>query len=297
MTDASDKKYLGDMAREVVDVLGQQRSRGPFAIAKNWRTFRVNSGGWAVEVGTFREYRCTADLWFDKFTAHDKRKLYYGVSSFQPDGIRKLVALAKPHLGNHQLFHLSNVALDVDVAQLGRPLGLRRFGQPTLELYPEVDEYFYGFYVYDRVGLSTNAARRLVERICAFIYTINHALSAERASQEAEVYEGVENRRAVRMHLWRERKSHLSLLRKQKDSFVCQTCGFRFETAYGALGTDFAEAHHRVPLAKNNRKRISKIGDLITVCSNCHSMLHQMKGEAGDISELRAIVRRNKRRT
>ncbi len=90
----------------------------------------------------------------------------------------------------------------------------------------------------------------------------------------------------------RERKSHLVTLRKQLDNFVCQICGFDYRKKYGKLGDDFAEAHHIVPLAKNDKQRITTVDDLITVCANCHRMLHRMRGEAGDVQKLRRIIKK-----
>jgi predicted HNH restriction endonuclease len=144
--------------------------------------------------------------------------------------------------------------------------------------------------MFERVGLQRNETKRLVSRIVEFIATINGALSKDRMIQDAEGYEGNENRKAVQKHLQRERRSHLATLRKQYDNFVCQVCGFDYTKIYGNLGDDFAEAHHIVPLGKNDNQRITTIDDLITVCANCHRMLHRLNGEAGDITKLKKTV-------
>ncbi len=63
-----------------------------------------------------------------------------------------------------------------------------------------------------------------------------------------------------------------------------------FEDIYGPLGHRFAEAHHRQALASLDPAIPTKLEDLVTVCANCHRMLHRMDGEEGDLQKLRAIV-------
>ena len=35
--------------------------------------------------------------------------------------------------------------------------------------------------------------------------------------------------------------------------------------------------------------------DLVTVCGNCHRMLHRMDGKPDDIAKLKAIIRKNRK--
>lgn len=72
----------------------------------------------------------------------------------------------------------------------------------------------------------------------------------------------------------------------------CQLCSFDFEEKYGAIGKDFIEFHHKVPISEiGGSYEVDSINDLIPVCSNCHSMLHRKKGEALRVEELKDIVR------
>jgi predicted HNH restriction endonuclease len=64
---------------------------------------------------------------------------------------------------------------------------------------------------------------------------------------------------------------------------------------YGKLGRTFAEAHHRVPLSQLKGKVLTELKDLVTVCSNCHRMLHRMDGKTNDLKKLRAIVSEHRR--
>jgi 5-methylcytosine-specific restriction enzyme A len=56
----------------------------------------------------------------------------------------------------------------------------------------------------------------------------------------------------------------------------CQVCDFDFRGKYGALGNEYIEVHHRVPVsAMGGAYRLDPVRDLVPVCSNCHAMLHR----------------------
>ena len=289
----NDEKYFKNLALKVLEFLDTQDFTLPFVVDREGQTYDLKSGGWAVRLGTFRGYQCSAQIWFDQFTAHEERKICYCIYSNHSEGIKKLVALSKPYLGSHISIYSSHWANNEQLIQLQKPMLKKEFGKPVFERYPKYKEYLYGVYVFERVGLQRNETQRLISRVLEFIITINNALSKDRMMQDAEAYETIENRKAVQKHLQRERRSHLATLRKQYDNFVCQICGFDYRKKYGELGDDFAEAHHIVPLSKNENQRISTIDDLITVCANCHRMLHRMNGKAGDITKLKKILNKN----
>jgi 5-methylcytosine-specific restriction protein A len=68
-----------------------------------------------------------------------------------------------------------------------------------------------------------------------------------------------------------------------------------FENRYGVLGRRFAEAHHVRQLGKTKEGTRIVADDLITVCANCHRMLHRMRGRKDDWLVLRRIVRKHSR--
>lgn len=288
----NDKKYLKDFSQNILQEIKAQQISKPFVPVRRVAVQEVNSGGWAVKLGSFRGFACSAEIWFDKFTSHNERKLYYVLFSKKPDGIKKIADLSALQMGTPIKLSLKDWADDDHLVHLKKRLSRREFGKPVLERYAETKEYFYGIYEYEKFGLQRNEAKRLISRVVDFIDTINDALQLDKINQNAEAYKGVENRKAVQRHLQRERKSHLVTLRKQLDDFVCQICGFDYREKYGVLGDDFAEAHHIVPLAKNDKQRTTTVDDLITVCANCHRMLHRMRGEAGDIQKLKRIIKK-----
>ena len=83
-------------------------------------------------------------------------------------------------------------------------------------------------------------------------------------------------------HLTRERSPALVKKKKkecldQTGNLKCEVCKFDFFIAYGELGENFCEVHHKTPLAELPGSRKTKLSDLAIVCSNCHRMLHREK--------------------
>jgi predicted HNH restriction endonuclease len=148
---------------------------------------------------------------------------------------------------------------------------------------------------------SENVNDELVERIVAFYVAIGRALTKKKKPAKKKPtkditieydneYAAVENRQKVKWHIQRERNRYLSLLRKQQDKYQCQICEMTFKEVYGKIGKDFAEAHHIVPLAQLDGPQTVSVDDLITVCANCHRMLHKLNGGSEDIEELKGML-------
>ncbi len=76
---------------------------------------------------------------------------------------------------------------------------------------------------------------------------------------------------------------------------TCAVCGFNFKEMYGDLGHGFIEVHHISPLNLFEcETTIDPEKDLITVCSNCHRMLHRNKGNSPLIDELKKYAMKNR---
>lgn len=76
---------------------------------------------------------------------------------------------------------------------------------------------------------------------------------------------------------------------KERDEYTCQVCGFRYPQKYGERGQGFAESHHLVPISRLTGEQEILLKDVITVCANCHRMLHH-GGELLTPCELRTII-------
>lgn len=71
--------------------------------------------------------------------------------------------------------------------------------------------------------------------------------------------------------------------------YYCQCCGLNFEKAYGEeLGKAFIEVHHLKPISSfDDEHQVDPIHDLVPLCSNCHSMIHQGKDGPLKLGDLR----------
>lgn len=100
---------------------------------------------------------------------------------------------------------------------------------------------------------------------------------------------------AIRMHKSIERNQKLVKIVKQKQKYKCKVCKFDFQKAYGDLGVEYIEAHHRVPMhvlrERGDTARLDPIKDFWVLCANCHRMVHRMLRQsehAETIDEFRA---------
>lgn len=91
-----------------------------------------------------------------------------------------------------------------------------------------------------------------------------------------------EGKEVERTHKQRERNALVAtvakrIFRQKNGRLFCQICGFDFEKVYGALGADFIEAHHTVPVSERRGIVRTKPSDIAMVCANCHRMLHRRR--------------------
>ncbi|TGU71629.1 EVE domain-containing protein [Geomonas terrae] len=74
---------------------------------------------------------------------------------------------------------------------------------------------------------------------------------------------------------------------------ACNVCGFNFEEAYGERGTGYIEVHHLKPISTFDEvQHVDPRTDLVTLCSNCHRMVHRKTDSILTHQELQKIIRR-----
>lgn len=111
---------------------------------------------------------------------------------------------------------------------------------------------------------------------------------------DAEFREGKEK---LKIHLIKERNRHLVQLAKEQwhkeniGTVSCAICLFSFDETYGDIGKGYIEAHHILPVSSLTPDTIIKIGDLVPVCSNCHSIIHRYRPWL-TIDQLRNTIRK-----
>ncbi len=58
--------------------------------------------------------------------------------------------------------------------------------------------------------------------------------------------------------------------------YLCLACGFDFKKNYGEIGSNFIVVHHIVPVSQIGPDYvINPAKDLVTLCANCHAMIHR----------------------
>ena|SRR5579859_350120 len=101
----------------------------------------------------------------------------------------------------------------------------------------------------------------------------------------------VQFRKHIRIERDRTVPKRAKEIRLRSDPLLhCDVCRFSFVEKYGEIGAEFIEAHHKIPLGKIRRERITKIRDIALVCSNCHRMIHG-SNPLLTIEELRKLVK------
>ena len=75
---------------------------------------------------------------------------------------------------------------------------------------------------------------------------------------------------------------------------TCVACGLRMKDKYGELGDGVIEVHHLNPIHLfDDSHRVNYLEDLVTLCPNCHTMIHKL-ANPGDIEGLKQIIEENK---
>jgi 5-methylcytosine-specific restriction enzyme A len=73
--------------------------------------------------------------------------------------------------------------------------------------------------------------------------------------------------------------------------YFCLACGFDFKKIYGELGSNFIIVHHVVPVSQiGSDYVINPAKDLITLCANCHAMIHRQNPPLS-LEQLQSLIR------
>ena len=255
----------------------------------------TTSDGWRKKIGSLGK-GVVIELRWDKFTGYPDRKLWYGVYSKAEEEIRNISRIAQDP--NEEPLELNRppVITVKGWTRLKKPLAPSLFGEDMAEYYPGEDfPFFYGVY-----SAQCKAARELrtplvvgeAVKFYSDLTTILRAKPEDRKSITGRL-EAKEKLLKARLHeSWEttNRNSRLAIQCKQRDGYRCKVCRMKFDEFYGGIGYQFAECHHTVPLAKLDANHVTTLGQLITVCANCHRMLHRMDGISADAARLAEIV-------
>ncbi len=161
------------------------------------------------------------------------------------------------------------------VNQLRQRLPTHEYKVPIAELYSN-GEQFYAMYWPDEIGASARRDATLRAKVTGFLLEVVQVLTGLARDTSQEAYVSVKNRAVVATHLRRERSQRQARQARARDGYRCRVCGMDFGRTYGTLGVGFAEVHHTTALASAAAPTHTRVRDLVTVCANCHRMLHRM---------------------
>lgn len=288
-----DKARLLANAKAVATKLKPHRGGTRLRIRIPSRSQAVRTDGWSAVLGDLGKGEPRLEIWFDRITRYPNRKLY--AAFYAPDR-RKIISITKRV--SRKLWPVRTIE-SADTTEdkylvFTKPLRRSEFNAPILEKYANGNT-FYGIYDPTR-ATPARVNLHFCSRAVAFFEDVARALPRAGADDEQrDIYPQYEKRKRVASHLRRERSRLLATECKIRDNYKCQVCGICFEDLYGKVGSQFAEAHHRVPLGQLRENIKTRLEDLATVCANCHRMLHKMAGKRNDITKLRAIIRKRNR--
>ena len=91
---------------------------------------------------------------------------------------------------------------------------------------------------------------------------------------------GYEGEHRVKLHMSIERdrslrNSKVDTFLQQNGQIYCELCKFRFTDVFPFLKKEIIEVHHITPLAQLTSSTLISLDDLMLLCPNCHTAIHQ----------------------
>lgn len=284
-----DAAWLLAVGRSIAKNLKSESRGTAIRIRVPKRTTTTNTDGWSVVIGDLGPSLPRLEIWLDRFSGHPGRKLFACARSSNRRQVTRIVSQTTKRLGLAREITNDDTSKE-GYLRLDKPIARSEYRIPVVEKYAD-GLTFYG--IYDPTQFySISSFTDFGQRTIAFFQDIASCVpNAPDDGTHYDVYPRVENRKIVTSHLKRERSKFLAAEAKSRDKYRCRVCGLRFEDRYGQVGRGFAEAHHVVPLSHLKGTVKTEVDDLVTVCANCHRMLHRMSGKKGDVAALMRQLR------
>lgn len=109
---------------------------------------------------------------------------------------------------------------------------------------------------------------------------------------ETKVITDTEN--GKKLAFYTTKYERINLIREQvikEKGLKCQICGFDFEDKYGFYGKNFIDIHHIKPLYNINEEIKPNVDDFISICSNCHRIIHRGNNKMITPEELKTLIK------
>lgn len=123
-----------------------------------------------------------------------------------------------------------------------------------------------------------------------YLRKIRKSMYGDNLKNEYSFTEGLRQRKETSFF---SRNPRLVSIAKEIHGYRCHVCNFDFEEYYGDIGKEFIECHHLNPLSERNSEEIiqTHLKDVITICSNCHKMIHK-RSPPFSIEELKCKIKK-----
>ena len=301
MRDVEDQKHL----KEVAEALHKELSRRLGRIIRLRTVFPLKesyTNGWRVELGSLGLGEPRLEVWYCEWAGtKGPRRMWYGFYAAQADKLRKRVAALPEVLRPVRRLSEEDMRLAAGSRSdyvLRKSLDAYEYDRPIYEEFDESEGQCAYYGLFDSVlPESDDTVLGIVVRATSFFETVIKSQQAnvqvhEKDHDHEDAYVQYENRQVVRQHLDREQSRPLAEQCKKRDNYRCQVCEMMFREVYGDIGKAFAEAHHIIPLNRLANTVEASLSDLVTVCANCHRMLHKLDGAEEDMAKLRRMLHR-----
>ena len=229
---------------------------------------------------------CRSNQWSWSWVNHDKKEVYFGVSSVHEKGNSQLIlgrnwktnlkgwnkpgypeALENISLvneKNYELFTFRQYEKIVD-QETGR-VKIIKFEQDLEKRIPvERDDGWYAVLV----GDFEHTQNILIDdNLTVFIEGSKIPVSGSKVERNSQAREA-----CLKIH-----------------GTACSICNFDFRETYGILGNGFIHVHHLHAISQTKGKyTINPKTDLRPVCPNCHAMIHRY-GKNRSIDAIKALI-------
>lgn len=113
----------------------------------------------------------------------------------------------------------------------------------------------------------------------AYAVLVDAVLPSSKSIEREDDETDFEDLTKIRIHKRIERNQRLAKKVKAKKGYVCEACGFSYDSVYTNLDTDYIEAHHLVAFAEltGSKVPLDPEKDFAVLCADCHRMIHRSK--------------------
>ena len=102
-------------------------------------------------------------------------------------------------------------------------------------------------------------------------------------------FEGGQTKRYVTLY---ERNKDLRVAALKIHGLSCHVCRFNFEENYGEFARGYIQVHHIIPISEGkSNEPVNPKTDLVTVCANCHAIIHRKRDTTKSIDEMKAMLK------